>query len=75
MLLPYASSAATYGETLAWMPAGVAASPGAVVRAWMNSPPHRAVLLSRQFRRIGVGVMGGSMGGQRGTSFTADVAS
>jgi uncharacterized protein YkwD len=68
-------SAGTYGETIAWMPIGPAASPGAVVRAWMNSPPHRAVLLSRSFHRIGVAAERGTMGGQRGTSFTADVAS
>jgi uncharacterized protein YkwD len=68
-------SAGTYGETIAWMPIGAAASPGAVVRAWMNSPPHRAVLLSRSFHRIGVAARRGTMSGQSGTSFTADVAS
>jgi len=67
-------AAGAYGETIAWMPLGPAASPGAVVRAWMNSPPHRAVLLSRTFHRIGVAAQSGVMGGQRGTSFTADVA-
>jgi uncharacterized protein YkwD len=68
-------SAGTYGETIAWMPIGSASAPGAVVRAWMNSPPHRAVLLSRRFHRIGVGAQSGAMGGQSGTSFTIDVAS
>ena len=67
-------SAATYGEAIAWMPGrlGTAAS---VVNAWLNSPPHRAILLSPQFHRIGVGAVHGRMGGQRGTSFTLDVAS
>ena len=68
-------SAGTYGETIAWMPIGPASGAGAVVRAWMNSPPHRAVLLSRRFDRIGVAAQRGTMGGQRGTSFTIDVAS
>jgi uncharacterized protein YkwD len=27
----------------------------AIVRAWMNSPPHRAELLGRPYRRVGVG--------------------
>jgi uncharacterized protein YkwD len=27
----------------------------AIVRAWMNSPPHRAELLSRSYHRVGVG--------------------
>jgi len=68
-------AAGSYGETIAWMPIGAASGPGAVVRAWMNSPPHRAVLLSRSFRRIGVAAKRGRIGGQRGTSFTIDVAS
>jgi uncharacterized protein YkwD len=67
-------AAGSYGETIAWMPIGPASGVGAVVRAWMNSPPHRAVLLSRSFRRIGVGAERGVMGGQRGTSYTIDVA-
>ena len=68
-------AAGIYGETIAWMPIGPASGAGAVVRAWMNSPPHRAVLLSRRFDRIGVAAQRGTMGGQRGTSFTIDVAS
>jgi uncharacterized protein YkwD len=68
-------SAGTYGETIAWMPIGAASAPGAVVRAWMSSPPHRAVLLSRRFHQIGVAAQRGNLGSQRGTSFTVDVAS
>jgi uncharacterized protein YkwD len=66
------TSATTFGETIAWMPS---AAVGTVVRAWLQSPPHRAVLLSRRFHRIGVGARRGSLGGQSGTSFTADLAS
>jgi uncharacterized protein YkwD len=31
-----------------------------IVRMWIESPPHRRNLLDRSFRRIGVGVAGGS---------------
>jgi uncharacterized protein YkwD len=34
-------------------------APRAVVRAWMNSPPHRAALLKRRFRMIGIGILPG----------------
>ena len=35
-------------------------SAGEIVRMWIASPPHRQNLLDRSFRRIGVGVAGGS---------------
>jgi uncharacterized protein YkwD len=45
------------GENIAY-----ASEPGfsasVVLQMWMTSPPHRAVLLDRGFRRIGVGVAG-----------------
>jgi len=44
------------GEDLAWIPGD---RPAAVVAAWMASPPHRANLLSPQFRRIGIGDVNG----------------
>ena len=47
------------GETLEWA-TGKAATPKAVVRGWMKSPEHRAVILSRRFRQVGVGVVDGS---------------
>jgi uncharacterized protein YkwD len=34
-------------------------APRAVVRAWMNSPPHRAALLTRRFRMVGIGILPG----------------
>jgi uncharacterized protein YkwD len=46
-----------------------------VVRMWMHSPPHRAVLLSRHPRRIGVGRAHGRLGPVEGALFTADFAS
>jgi uncharacterized protein YkwD len=49
------------GETLAWG-TGSQASPAAAVDAWMHSPPHRAILLSRGFREVGIGIAAGSPG-------------
>jgi uncharacterized protein YkwD len=46
-----------------------------VVRMWLNSPPHRAVLLSGGFRRVGVGRRRGSLGSGRACLVTADFAS
>jgi uncharacterized protein YkwD len=43
------------GENVAWM-AGCNAN--AIVQMWLNSPPHRRVMLSKSFRRIGVGRRG-----------------
>ena len=46
-----------------------------VVRMWLNSPSHRAVLLSRKFRRAGIGRRVGRMGAGRACVVTADFAS
>jgi uncharacterized protein YkwD len=43
------------GETLAWGEARQATA-AALVDALMHSPPHRAIILDRRFREIGVGV-------------------
>ena len=42
------------GEVIAWG-CGTLSSPSATLRAWLNSPPHRAILLGNA-RRAGVGV-------------------
>jgi uncharacterized protein YkwD len=46
------------GEAIAWAqtPLDTAAS---LVRAWLASPPHRAILLDRHFRDIGIGTAPG----------------
>jgi uncharacterized protein YkwD len=46
-----------------WRSAGecldfAAATPAAVVRAWIDSPPHRSIVLSKYFAHVGVGVAG-----------------
>jgi uncharacterized protein YkwD len=61
------------GETIAWA-SGRATARG-TVGMWMNSPPHRAVLLSGAPHRIGVGKRRGRLGGARVSLFTADLAS
>jgi uncharacterized protein YkwD len=63
------------GETISWL-AGTPASQQAArtVQLWMDSPPHRATLLTPSFRRIGVSRKGGVMFGRRGIAFTADLA-
>jgi uncharacterized protein YkwD len=60
------------GETLALVPRHVSAR--RVVRAWLQSPGHRAVLLDASYRRIGVCGVNGDIG--RGSAFaiTADFA-
>jgi uncharacterized protein YkwD len=39
---------------------GDAATPATIVRAWMHSPGHRANILNRRFREIGIGVASGA---------------
>jgi uncharacterized protein YkwD len=60
------------GETLAW---SSRCSARHIVRMWLNSPGHRAVLLSRTYRRVGVGRRTGSLGSRRACVVTADFAS
>jgi len=60
------------GETLAMTSR---CSARKVVRMWLNSPSHRAVLLSRQFRRVGVGRRLGRLGASRACLVTADFGS
>jgi uncharacterized protein YkwD len=48
----------TVGEALGWGTLSDG-TPAGMVRAWLNSPEHRAILLSPQFRDVGVGVARG----------------
>lgn len=45
------------GEAIAWG-CGKSASAASTVRAWLHSPPHRAILLSGAYNRAGIGVKG-----------------
>jgi uncharacterized protein YkwD len=62
------------GETLASLGKrhGGAAT---VVQMWLDSPPHRAIVLRGDFRRIGVARRWGTLGGSRSAVVTADFAS
>jgi uncharacterized protein YkwD len=64
-----------YGETLAWAPDGSHVSAKVLLRLWMNSAPHRAVLMNGRLRRVGVGRVRGAMGAQAGSAITADFSS
>lgn len=59
------------GENIGWG-SGSLAEPIAMVRAWMHSPPHRANILSRHFRDIGIGIAVGAPVGGGGATYTTD---
>jgi len=63
------------GENLVW--ASPTVSAGSAMRMWISSPPHRANLLARQWRQIGISAVGvvrapGVYGGRRVTIVTVD---
>lgn len=58
------------GECLGWGTSSLA-TPAAMVRAWMHSAEHRAILLTGAYRSVGVGVAGGvPVHGVRGSGAT-----
>jgi uncharacterized protein YkwD len=63
----------TLGEDLAWG-SGTLGTAREIVRSWMNSPGHRANILSRSFREMGVGVATGvpDGGGPGGATYAVD---
>jgi uncharacterized protein YkwD len=64
------------GETLAMLGGGCGrGSAREVVRMWMNSPGHRAILLSGRYRRIGLAKRVGSLGSTHACVVTADFGS
>lgn len=62
----------TVGEVLAWL-VRPRPTPDAVVRAWMRSRPHRAVLLGASFRQVGADYARGNprLRGGAGATFAA----
>jgi uncharacterized protein YkwD len=46
------------GEALGWG-TGSLATPNALVDAWLDSPPHRHILLDAGYRELGVGIASG----------------
>jgi uncharacterized protein YkwD len=62
------------GENIAWG-TGSLATAAEIQHAWMESPGHRANILRRQFREIGIGIAVGApvdAGGMQGATYTAD---
>jgi hypothetical protein len=64
-------SGSAYGEALAWG-CGRRASPRATVRSWLDSPVHRAILLSPLYRLAGIGIADRAPGGCRGGTWVLD---
>lgn len=61
------------GETLAWG-TGSLSTPAGVVGAWLDSPGHRHVVLSRKYRDAGIGVaLGNPRGGEEGATVALNV--
>ncbi len=59
------------GENIAYG-SGRLSTPNAIGRAWMNSPAHRANILSGSFRSIGIGIAAGTPYGRGGATYTTD---
>jgi uncharacterized protein YkwD len=64
------------GENIGWGSAS-RGQPIALVRMWLASPPHRANILSRTFREIGIGIaigvpVRGAHAAARGATYTTD---
>jgi uncharacterized protein YkwD len=64
----------TLGEDIGWGTSTLS-SAAAIFDAWMHSPPHRRVILDRDFRQIGIGVARGVpvAGAGDGATFVLDV--
>ena len=62
----YLSGARSYacGENLGWGD-GPTSGPRSMMRLWMNSAPHRANILTRRFREVGLGGVPGTPVGAR----------
>jgi uncharacterized protein YkwD len=60
------------GENLAWG-TGSLATPRLIMKAWMDSPGHRANVVKRAYREIGIGVVAGVPSDRdSGATYTAD---
>jgi uncharacterized protein YkwD len=56
------------GENLAWG-SGDRSTPRSIVRAWMNSPGHRANILNGRFREVGIAIVRGAPNGGPGATY------
>ena len=67
------AQASVLGETLA-MISRRSGGAGTIVRMWLNSPPHRAILLDPRFVKVGIGRRWGTLGATGSAVVTADFA-
>jgi uncharacterized protein YkwD len=73
-LVSYGARGPVFGENLAWG-TGEHATARSFLRAWMQSPGHRANLLAPRWTRIGIGTRTGTfLGCPEATVLTADFA-
>jgi hypothetical protein len=64
----------TLGENLAWGTGDLSTATG-VMTAWMNSPGHKANILKRSYKEIGIGIrLGVPSDATVGATFTTEVA-
>ena len=62
------------GENIAWGQGSFGSAQG-IVTQWMQSPPHRAIILTAGFKRIGISLASGTYNGTPGAVMaTADFA-
>ena len=62
----------TLGENLAWG-TGDLSTPDGVMTSWMNSPGHKANILKRVYREVGIGIrLGVPSDGTVGATYTLD---
>jgi uncharacterized protein YkwD len=57
------------GETLGWG-SGRKATPNWILDAWLDSPPHRKIMLRDEYQEFGIAVVGGSPKGSSRPSAT-----
>jgi hypothetical protein len=60
------------GEDIGWG-TGSLSTPREIVAAWMRSPPHRAVILSRDYKEGGAGIAQGTPQGADGYTYVMDL--
>ena len=62
----------TLGENLAWG-TGDLSTPAGIMTSWMNSPGHKANILKRAYREVGIGIrLGVPSDGTVGATYTLD---
>jgi uncharacterized protein YkwD len=65
------------GQNIGWG-TGTMATPRAMVEGWMNSPPHRQIILTPAYRNIGAGIASSApptlAGGMPGATYSVELA-